>query len=650
MTLGLFAWLVPAFGPVAAAAVVAALAGRAGPRSLGFDGGYAVGAVLVLVASGGAWALGVVDAGAALVAALSLAVTGSLALVRRLDAPDGRWGRRLRSRLVMGVPWGTLVTVGGVLSVYLFVQGGAAAWADPVTLPFRAWSLLYPLGLLTAPFSHDGPGHLVGNLAGTLVLGSLAEYAWGHFPRERGASSFGSPWTNPLVRAFLVVPAAAVAVGLVTSLFSLGPVIGFSGVVFALVGFALVRYPIGTVVAVVTVGAVRLVYFALRRPVVVSEATPSPPSAPWWAGVAIQAHALGLLVGVALGLLVFARRDDGPSALRLWAGALLLGVEQSLWAVYWFRGNETYVLYRGPGIVLVVLLALLVATALTAPDRPLRGLELRGRRRDGDAAPTGAVEADGGRETETDPRASPDAGEGGSDAGGGPKLTWRTVAVVVLLVGLGLTAGPGVGSKALAVADDAAPGDGSRQVAVGDYTVGYAENVRNRRVALVDVEAFDETTAVRTSGVIVSSPDRQIWQQTVSTRRLAFDGEVDVTVGGPGWRRTVTAVRRGWSADGGGTAYIVWLDPEDGERRLAFRSDPATAADRIAGRNVSVAPGEDGFFVTVEGPNGSVDTAPVPGVNESVTAGGLTLTNRENDVYASVDDTRVRVLSKEEYE
>jgi len=186
-------------------------------------------------------------------------------------------------------------------------------------------------------------------------------------------------------------------------------------------------------------------------------------------------------------------------------------------------------------------------------------------------------------------------------------------------------------------------------VVVGDYTVTYAEEVTDQRVAVVDVELFNETTAVNTSGVIVSSPDRSIWQPVVSRNRLAFDGTVTVTVGGVGWRETVTAERDGWTADGGGTAYVVHLE-HDGERRLVHRSDAVTAEDRIAGRNVTVTPGEDGFFVVVTTPDGGIDTAPVPAVNESVQAGGLTLTNEENTVFASINDTRVRVIQREEYE
>ena len=659
MVLGLFAWLVPVVGPALATGLIAAVVGGdRPPRALDYAGGYAVGAVLVALVTAVGVVAGVVAATTALVVVVTLAVTGSLAVVHRIDDPRGRWGERVRSRLVMGVPWGTLVSTVGVLAVYLFVQGGVTAWRDPVTLPFRAWSVVYPQGVLVAPFAHNSAGHLVGNLLATVVLGSLAEYAWGHFPRERGAASFGSLRTNPLVRAFVVFPGVVVLVGVLTSAFSLGPVIGFSGVVFAFAGFALTRYPLGTVLAVVGVGALRLTYFALERPVIVDRAQPSPPAPPSWAEVAIQAHALGLLIGVVLGWYVFARRDRGPSALRLWTGALLLAVEQQLWAVYWFRGGDVYVLYRGVGVVLVVLLAVLVTAALRSADRPLRSLVGgRGERDEGSQERVGgrAVEADGGEDERDRPRPEPgattDDGAGGRLTNGAGDLvfTGRSVAVLLLVLGLALLAGPGAGSKLFTVGEGAAPGNESQQVVVGDYTVAYAEDVTDQRVAVVDVEFFNETTAVNTSGVIVSSPERSIWQPVVSKNRLAFDGRVGVTVGGVGWRETVVAERRGWTADGGGTAYVVYLE-NDGERRLVHRSDAVTAEDRIAGRNVTVTPGRDGFFVVVTTPDDGVDTAPIPAVNESVQAGGLTLTNEQNTIFASINDTRVRVIEREEYE
>ncbi|MFB6352625.1 MAG: hypothetical protein ABEJ92_00915 [Halobacteriales archaeon] len=148
--------------------------------------------------------------------AVGLAVVGSLAVVRWLDRRHD-WGPARRSRLLLGVPWGTLTTGLFVLAVYLFVQGGLHHWRAPLVIPYRSWSYLYPLGMVVAPFAHNGVGHLTGNLLGTVVLGTLAEYAWGHFPTGRGAQSFAGWRSNPYVRAFVLFPAGVVGIGLLTS-------------------------------------------------------------------------------------------------------------------------------------------------------------------------------------------------------------------------------------------------------------------------------------------------------------------------------------------------------------------------------------------------------------------------------------------------
>ncbi|MFC6724678.1 rhomboid family intramembrane serine protease, partial [Halobium palmae] len=222
-------------------------------------------------------------------------------LVRRLDGSSERWGRRLRERFLLGVPWGTLVTVALVLSVYLLLQDGLDHWYAPTVVPFTAWSYFYPLGMVTAPFSHSGPGHLVGNLIGTLTFAVVAEYAFGHFPRRRGSSSFGSWRTNPYVRAFVVFPAVVVGVGLLTSFFGLGPVIGFSGVVYAFAGFALLYFPYATVLAYVAGRVLNLAWSAFVRPTPTVTSQPVF-STPWFADIALQGHLLGFLLGVLLAL------------------------------------------------------------------------------------------------------------------------------------------------------------------------------------------------------------------------------------------------------------------------------------------------------------------------------------------------------------
>jgi len=101
------------------------------------------------------------------------ALLASVAVAFLVDRPAAL-GARLRERFVLGVPWGTLVSAGVVLAVYLLLQGGLRNWYAPVTIPFRAWSYFYPLGVVTAAFSHNGASHLIGNLVGTLTLAPLA--------------------------------------------------------------------------------------------------------------------------------------------------------------------------------------------------------------------------------------------------------------------------------------------------------------------------------------------------------------------------------------------------------------------------------------------------------------------------------------------
>ncbi|MFW5924285.1 MAG: rhomboid family intramembrane serine protease [Halodesulfurarchaeum sp.] len=547
--------------------------------------------------------------GLALTILVALVLLGSLGAVWYLDRPAGRLGELLRRRFVMGVPWGTLVIVAFVLGMYLFVQGGYERWYDPMVVPFRSWSYFYPLGVVTAPFSHRGAGHLLGNLFGTIALAPIAEYAWGHFPQERGQETFRSWRTNPWIRAFVLFPGGVLAVGLATGLFSLGPIIGFSAVVFAFAGFALVRYPLTTVVAALAgPSTLSLIYNALNSPSLTVTPSPRPPTAPWWAEIAIQGHAIGLLIGVLLGVALLWRRGHRPDAWRIWLAALVFAADEALWAVYWFRGDETFVLYRGPGLVLIALLALVVTLAVTTSDREVLGT-----------------------------------------------LSSRQVWMSVLLLSASALAGPAIATNFLTVGSTSTP---EASVQAGDYTVYYDENVENRMVSVVEIDAFGETTAVKTSGVIVVSEDRHIWTREVSKGRLAFSGRASVTVGGVGWRERIGAIRRGWSAVGGETAYMVWLDPPDDGRRLAFVSDPARAEPLIAGRNVSVVPAEGSFYLAVTRNNSTVDSAPLASLNETdsvrnvseaTPVGGLHFLRVEDRIYAIDDGTVVRVAEKETY-
>ncbi|MFB6125312.1 MAG: rhomboid family intramembrane serine protease [Halanaeroarchaeum sp.] len=529
-----------------------------------------------------------------------LAVVASFVVVRWLDAGATDWGRRLRSRLVLGVPWGTVTVVVLVVAVYLFVQDGWTHPYDPLHIPFTSWSYFYPVGVLLAPLSHQSLGHITGNLVGTVVLAPVAEYAFAHFPTERGASAFKSWRSNPYVRAFVVFPLGVLGVALLTSLFAWGPIIGFSGVVFAFGGFALVRYPLATVVALSARDLVGTVYAVLRDPIVTGSATPSF-GPPWWAGIAIQGHLLGFLLGAVLGAAVVSARrsEERPSAARLWLGGLLVTSSLTLWAVWWYRGTDSYVLYRGPGVVLLLTLSLVLAVAVHA------------RR---------------------------------SELGVGVTRRHLALALLVLpIVTMGFVALP---LNATIVSDGQVPG---AALQVRGYTVTYAEDVPNRRVGTIDVSAFGESTNVNASGVIVVDPDRTIWTEAISRGSLAYDGERTVRVGGLGWSESVTARRRGWVLAGGGTAYQVALSA-DGRERWVFATDAKTAGPTIAHQTVSIEPVAGAFYLSVSRGNRTLGTKPIPAVNESATLGNLTLQRLEGRVVAVHDGTRVQVAHEETYE
>ncbi|WP_123620845.1 rhomboid family protein [Halorubrum sp. CSM-61] len=627
----------------------------------------------------------------------------ALALVYRADRPRGAWTRALRSRFLFGVPWGTLVAIAAVVAVYLFVQSGLENPNRPVVIPFRSWSYFYPEGMLWSGLAHSGRGHITGNLLSTLVAGALAEYAYGHFPggrdvddgtdanrgtvrsvlpsvgsrssiessaaalslaslreslsdpaslREslsigrfsvgsfsrksvsRESLSRGALSANPYARAFVVVPGAMLAFGVLSSLFALGPVIGFSGVVFALWGFALVFYPIGTLAGLAGATLVNVAYRAIRDPVVVSEASGSygPPS---WANIAIQGHAIGLIGGILAAVWLVRRRrssenagnassasdalpawidpQSGTSALVAFGAILLFGASRRLWAVYWYLGDERFEMYRAIGLGLLAVLAAIVALAVAGRDEPIRP-DL--------AVPEPETIREGIR-----------------------SVTPAAVGLLLLVAALAVVAGPGIGPNLVAVDDDELPGD---PVEVEGYQVTYAENVENRVVSVVELEAFGRTTSVNTSGVIVANADREIWTTAVSKGNLAFWGYRAVDVGGTGWRETVWVQRTGWVAANGGPTYRVDA-VRDETRTTLYASESVRAEPRIDGRNVTVAAVDGGFELRVDGGE-ETETAPLPAANESVTLRGVAFIREGDAVFAERGETRVRIAERETYE
>ena len=533
---------------------------------------------------------------------LTAGILISLAVVVFLDQPHGRWGQFARNRLLLGVPWGTLIAVFGVACFYLFVQDGLANPRNPVDIPFRAYSYFYPLGMLTSGFAHSGLGHVTSNLLATLVFGSLAEYAWGHYPTRRGSTSFSSRLSNPFVRIAVWIGGIG-AVGIGTSLFGLGPVIGFSGVVFAFVGFSLVRFPIATIVAALSTRIVTQLYNAIRNPEIQQTATETF-LRPSWAGIAIQGHALGLLFGATAGIALLYHRGVRPKPSHVWLAALAFAADRGLWAIYLPEGSETYRLFRALGMAAVFILAALLAGGATAQAKELLP----------------SID-----------------------------LSRREAAFGLVLVGLIAVAAVGIPLNLYAVDDPSAGIDDADPVAVGDYSVFYAEDVENQFVPAIPYVGGENQTdrRVNASGLIVVSEQRNIWWEEVSTARLRSSGAATVRVGGLTWNEGVRATRETWAVAGGNTTYNVRLGPETAEERdVVFRSDPAHADAIIDGRNVTITPVEDHFEVSVFHESNQIGSATIPVDNETVMAGGLTFVREERNLFVERGETRIRIAQR----
>lgn len=503
---------------------------------------------------------------------------------------------RLRKRLILGVPWGTAIVVAALLVVYYVVQG-TAELGQPVVVGFRSWSYSYPLGMVFGPFSHSSDGHIIGNLVSTVAFAPIAEFAWSHYPTERGSHSFGSWLENPFVRVAVFV-AAVFGIGLATSFMIPGALIGFSGVVFAFGGFVLATRPVAGIAALVVERVVRLTYFSLDNPVLTARGRTQFVT-PYWADVAVQGHALGLLLGVLVGLLVVRRRGEYPGVGRVWLAVLVFGVAKSLWAVYWYLGGTEYVLFRGAGLALVFVLAGLVAVSLAA----------------GDGSLVSRID-----------------------------LSRREAAAGLLLAGvlaLGVVAVP-YNTVAVSPGPEADTG-----VEVRDYTVTYVEDVPDRYIGAVEVPFIGDAFAINTSGVVVASDRRDAWEVVVPAQRLRVRGRVRVPVGGVGWRETVVVNRTTWSVIDGPETYTVYIKPPDGPRKQVYTAEPAVSPVVLNDSRIAIRPAAPGYEVAVRRNDTVIRTAPVPREGRNVSVADIRFNRTGDRLRAIHDGTRVPIAKFE---
>jgi membrane associated rhomboid family serine protease len=512
----------------------------------------------------------------ALVAALAL----SIAVLVRVS--DSGWLDPLRERFVLGVPWGTATVLAGLAVVYYLVQGGAGG--GPVVQGFRSWSLWYPQGVLFSSFAHASESHLTGNAFGTIAFAPIVEYAWRHYPGDSARIQ------HPAARVGTFV-AGVVVVGIAGAVFVPGAIIGFSGVVFALAGFALVVRPIATVLSLVGVRVVRLLYRALTDPVVTAQARPRFVS-PSWADTALQGHLFGVLLGILLAVGLLRLRDRRPDLRYVFFAALVFAVARSLYAIYWFLGADEFVLFQAAGAAGVLLFATLVALATLPSDWRFRV---------------------------------------------GPPPA--TVAVGLLGLAVVLLAVSGLAYSLVSVSPGGAVEGG---VDVNDYTVAYVDGAQDQYVSALDIPGLGAPLSATQSGVVVASDRRNAWGLDVSAGRLAFEGDAAVTVGGLTWRETVYVDRTQWSFLDGNTTFRVAAFHDD-RWQLLHTASPAVTDSRINGTNVSIAATAEGYDLVVARNNSTVFRGPIPADNQTVLVAGIVFERVGDDLFARYGETDLRL-------
>ena len=522
----------------------------------------------------------------------------SLLILTSTVLPLRRMYDQLQQRFIFGVPWGSLVVVGILFFVYLFVQHGWWHYRRPVVVAYTAVSMYDPTGWVFAGLAHSSPGHLRANVTTTLVFAPIVEYIWGHYPRTT-RRNWEPAWAqHPIVRAVVVFPLGVLLVAIIAALFSWGPVIGFSVAAFALIGCALVYYPVLAVVGLVARSAVRVLWRTVTDPVVVTETTVRTVR-PDWFGTAVQGHLVGLLLGVIIGIGLLRYHRVTPAPARVFGANLLAGFFLSVWAIWWIIGPEAFVLFRALGVALVIGVAGLVALAV---------------------------------------------GTDHIDPVHMPRWNPATSALGILLVavlGMGVI---GIGLNFALVENP----DHDPQLEIQDYTIMYGEDIPDGMINIVDVEAFGLTTDVRTSGVVVVSEQRNVWRQMVSSTELETHGRGHFTVGGIGWSERIIAERTGWTPVGNDTVYQI--DLHSGETTIqAFESEPSTASAVIENHSIRIQIEDEAFVMAVLADD-AIHTVELPNHGENVTVNDLTITRTRNQIVAATDGSAVVVAERETYQ
>ncbi|OUJ18200.1 Membrane associated serine protease GlpG [Methanonatronarchaeum thermophilum] len=197
----------------------------------------------------------------------------------------------------------------------------------------------------------------------TLVFAPLAEIIFNTGVKDTrlvGTGYLSRLLSWPAFRALVVFPFIWFVVGIGLSM-GTPPGIGFSAIVFALIGFCAVLAPVLVIVLLLVNIILNNFVSVLLVPIEVTRVT-TVVAEPTWAGVGIWAHLLGFLVGILIAMAYYFYRGGfkKPEPLYVFFAVFIIGLMMGLDQPFSYVLDGEYVLFSAAGFILVLVLAALI--------------------------------------------------------------------------------------------------------------------------------------------------------------------------------------------------------------------------------------------------------------------------------------------------
>lgn len=525
--------------------------------------------------------------------------TAAYFLVKNTDTPLLK--TEFESRFVYGVPWVTLVTIIGLVGVFLFIQSGHKP-SGATVVGFRSWSITYPQGWIFSSFAHLDTGHITSNVIWLLVFGGMVEYSWSHYPRNATKTETSSnqaresqvPVQTPSRRIALLL-SIIILYSVGSSLVIPGATIGFSGVVFVLIGIIVVIRPTWAIAGVVTARILQELTDIVFSPVVVERRFVIQVTA----GVgetSLQGHLVGFLVGVLLGAaLLRVQTRMAPPSVTVWLAGITIAVFQSLHEFSFNTGSNQVVIFQAIGASAIVLLMVCIAYGISVPNRPLISridLSLH-------EATLGFV-----------------------------------LAIVLAFALVGLT------FSFVAIDDENQNG-----IEIEDYTVWYTDGTPNQYESQFPVGITSGETG-NVSGVLITSPERTAWHVAATPQELRREETMTVPVGDAFFREEVTINRSSWNVVGNGTVYTVTGTTSNQAKTVLYDSQSRQSIHRVNNTQFYISVDNGIFYITAETEPGRTTTKRVPDAGQRISLNWGDVVHADDKLYAVNNESRVLLANR----